>query len=79
MHYVLLLFVAALAQAPANNLLRPSGGIVGSVASVRLTSLDGKWHELALASGRAPGGARSVEVALESATTDRDYRNPVVV
>jgi hypothetical protein len=56
-----------------------AGGIVGFPATVKLTVIDGKWHELALASGRPPRAARSVEIALQSVATDSENKNPIEV
>jgi len=56
-----------------------AGGIVGSPAKVKLTVSDGKWHELALASGRPPREAQSVEISLESVATDRESKRPIEV
>jgi len=56
-----------------------AGGIVGSPPSVTLTVSDGKWHELTLASGRPPRAAHSVEVRLESWSTDFENKRPIEV
>jgi hypothetical protein len=56
-----------------------AGGIVGFPASVKLTVSDGKWHELALASGRPPRAAHSVEIRLESVATDFENKRPIEV
>ena len=56
-----------------------AGGTVGFSPSVKLTVIDGKWHELALASGRPPQGTQSVEIRLESVATDFDNKRPIEV
>jgi hypothetical protein len=58
---------------------RRAGGIVGLPVRVKLAVGDGKWHELALASGRPPREAQSVEIALESVATDFENKRPVEV
>lgn len=56
-----------------------AGGTVGFGPSVKLTVSDGKWHELALASGHLPRAAHSVEIRLESVATDFDNKRPIEV
>jgi len=55
-----------------------AGGIVGS-ARVKLPVSDGRWHELALTPGRPPRTAHSVEVRLESWSTDFENKRPIEV
>lgn len=58
---------------------QPAGEIVGFPVRVRLAVSDGKWHELALASGRPPQDAKSVQITLESVATELEYKRAIEV
>jgi hypothetical protein len=42
--------------------------------SIRLTEIDGAWHDLKLENVQPPAGARAAEISLLSAVTDYDHR-----